>query len=146
MGGWDSHTNQAAPQGATSNNLRALDAAMAALRTGLQPSMMWARTVVLVATEFGREVAINGNLGTDHGSGGAAFVLGGAVKGGRVLADWPGLAKKDRFEGRDLRITTDLRAAMRTVLGAHLQVPRAALDAHVLPGSAGLAGLDLLRG
>jgi uncharacterized protein (DUF1501 family) len=146
MGGWDSHTNQAAPQGATSNNLRALDAALAALREGLLPAQLWQRTVVLVATEFGREVAINGNGGTDHGSGGAAFVLGGAVKGGRVLADWPGLAKKDRFEGRDLRITTDLRAAMRTVLGEHLQVPRAALDSTVLPGTAGFARLDLLRG
>ena len=146
MGGWDSHTNQAAPQGATSNNLRGLDNALAALRDGLQPGGLWARTVVLVATEFGREVAINGNLGTDHGSGGAAFVLGGAVKGGRVIADWPGLAKKDRYEGRDLRITTDLRAVMRTVLAQHLQVPRGALDAQVLPGTAALAGLDLLRG
>ncbi len=146
MGGWDSHTNQAAPQGATSNNLRGLDAALAALRTGLQPSGLWTRTVVLVATEFGREVAVNGNLGTDHGSGGAAFVLGGAVKGGRVIADWPGLAKKDRFEGRDLRITTDLRAVLRTVLGDHLQVPRAALDGSVLPGSGGLARLELLKG
>ena len=146
MGGWDSHTNQAAPQGATSNNLRALDAALAALRDGLQAGNVWGRTVVLVATEFGREVAINGNLGTDHGSGGAAFVLGGAVKGGRVWADWPGLAKKDRFEGRDLRITTDMRSVLRTVLGEHLQVPRAALDATVLPGSAALAKLDFLRG
>ena len=146
MGGWDSHTNQAAPQGATSNNLRALDATLAALREGLQQGGLWGRTVVLVATEFGREVAINGNLGTDHGSGGAAFVLGGAVKGGRVLADWPGLAKKDRFEGRDLRSTTDLRAAMRTVLGDHLRVPRAALDEAVLPGSAGLPRVDLLPG
>jgi uncharacterized protein (DUF1501 family) len=146
MGGWDSHTNQAAPQGATSNNLRALDAALNALREGLQAPELWTRTVVLVATEFGREVAVNGNLGTDHGSGGAAFVLGGAVKGGRVIADWPGLAKKDRFEGRDLRITTDLRAVMRTMLAEHLRVPRAVLDAQVLPGSAGLRDLELLRG
>jgi uncharacterized protein (DUF1501 family) len=146
MGGWDSHTNQAAERGATSNNLRALDAALAALREGLQPARLWSRTVVLVATEFGREVAVNGNLGTDHGSGGAAFVLGGAVHGGRVLADWPGLAKKDRFEGRDLRITTDLRAVMRAALGEHLGVPRAALDAQVLPGSAPLPALPLLRG
>ncbi|MBL8324833.1 MAG: DUF1501 domain-containing protein [Rubrivivax sp.] len=145
MGGWDSHTNQALPQGAASNNLRALDAALHALREALQPGGLWARTVVLVATEFGREVAVNGNLGTDHGSGGAAFVLGGAVQGGRVLADWPGLAKQHRFEGRDLRVTTDLRAVLRTVLGEHLRVPRAALDDQVLPGSSGLGPLQILR-
>ncbi len=73
MGGWDSHTNQAAPNGATSNNLRTLDATLDALREGLQPGGTWGRTVVLVATEFGREVAVNGNQGTDHGSGGAFF-------------------------------------------------------------------------
>ena len=145
MGGWDSHTNQAAPNGATSNNLRTLDATLDALREGLQHGGTWGRTVVLVATEFGREVAVNGNQGTDHGSGGAAFVLGGAVKGGRVLADWPGLAKKDRFDGRDLRITTDLRAAIRPILTEHLQVPLAALNGLVLPGSANVVALDLLR-
>jgi len=145
MGGWDSHANQALPNGATSNNLRTLDAVLAALRSGLQADGTWGRTVVLVATEFGREVAVNGTQGTDHGSGGTAFVLGGAVRGGRVLADWPGLAKKDRHEGRDLRITTDLRAALRTVLADHLQVPRAALDRDVLPGSGALKPLDLLR-
>ena len=145
MGGWDSHTNQALPNGATSNNLRTLDAALGALREGLLPSGTWGRTVVLVATEFGREVTMNGNQGTDHGTGGAAFVLGGAVKGGRVLSDWPGLAKKDRFEGRDLRVTTDLRAAIRPLLADHLKVSRQALDRDVLPSSAQIMGLDLLR-
>lgn len=145
MGGWDSHANQAAPNGATSNNLRTLDAALAALHQGLQVGDLWQRSVVLVATEFGRQVSINGTQGTDHGSGGAAFLLGGAVRGGRVVADWPGLAPKDRFEGRDLRITTDLRAVWRSILGQHLQVPRAVLDASVLPGSAALPHLDLLR-
>ena len=145
LGGWDSHVNQALPQGAMSNNLRTLDATLAALREGLLPGGAWAQTAVLVATEFGREVSVNGNQGTDHGSGGAAFVLGGAVRGGRVLADWPGLAKKERYEGRDLRITTDLRAAVRSLLGDHLKVARSALDQSVLPGSAALPRLDLLR-
>jgi uncharacterized protein (DUF1501 family) len=146
MGGWDSHTNQAVAGGATSNNLRNLDAALGALRQGLLPGDIWRQTVVLVATEFGREVAPNGTQGTDHGTGGAAFVLGGAVKGGRVIADWPGLAKHERFEGRDLRITSDLRAALRPILGDHLGVSRAALDTVVLPGSAAVRALDLLRG
>jgi uncharacterized protein (DUF1501 family) len=146
MGGWDSHTNQSAPNGATSNNLRTLDALVAALRDGLQANNAWANTVVLVATEFGREVAVNGNGGTDHGTGGAAFVLGGAVNGGRVLGDWPGLAKHERHEGRDLRVTTDLRAAIRPILADHLRISRARLDNEVLPGSAGIKSLDLLRG
>lgn len=145
LGGWDSHTNQALPQGALSNSLRTLDAVLAALRDGLQAGGTWARTAVLVATEFGREVAVNGTLGTDHGSGGAAFVLGGAVRGGRVLADWPGLARAQRFEGRDLRVTTDLRAAIGPLLGAHLGLPRALVDSSVLPGSADITPLDLLR-
>jgi len=145
MGGWDSHTNAATPNGALSGNLRTLDATLEALRSGLQSGGMWNRTVVLVATEFGREVAVNGNGGADHGTGGAAFVLGGAVRGGRVFADWPGLAKKDRYEGRDLRITTDMRAIVRPILADHLRVPAAALDNSVLPGSRHIAGLDLLK-
>ena len=147
LGGWDSHANQAAPQGAMSNNLRTLDATLAALREGLtapEAGGAWARTVVLVATEFGREVAMNGTQGTDHGSGGVAFVLGGAVRGGRVLADWPGLARHERHEGRDLRVTTDLRAALRPLLADHLGVSRVALDKSVLPGSASIRPLDLL--
>ena len=148
FGGWDTHANQAAPQGALANNLRTLDATLATLREVLaapEAQGAWARTVIVVASEFGREVAVNGTLGTDHGTGGAAFVLGGAVQGGRVLADWPGLAPAQRFEGRDLRITTDLRAVLRPLLAEHLGITRAALDASVLPGSADLRGLDLLR-
>jgi uncharacterized protein (DUF1501 family) len=148
MGGWDSHANQGAPNGALSNNLRALDSAMAALRetlSGPANNDTWLRTVVVVATEFGREVTINGTQGTDHGSGGAAFVLGGAVQGGRVIADWPGLARGARFEGRDLAITTDLRAVLRGVLSDHLQVSRAALDREVFPDSAQLRSPALLR-
>ena len=146
LGGFDSHANQANPNGALSNTLRQLDSGLAALREGLLASGTWGRTVVVVATEFGREVAINGTLGTDHGTGGAAFVLGGAVKGGRVIADWPGLAKRERFEGRDLRITTDLRAVLRGVLADHLQVATRSLNNDVFPGSEGVKSLALLKG
>jgi uncharacterized protein (DUF1501 family) len=118
---------------------------MAALREGLVANGRWTRTAVLVCTEFGRQVEVNGTQGTDHGSGGAAFLLGGAVAGGRVLADWPGLAPKDRFEGRDLRITTDLRAVFRTLLADHLQVARSVVDRDALPGTSSLPGLSLLR-
>jgi uncharacterized protein (DUF1501 family) len=146
ISGWDTHANQAAPNGALSNNLRTLDEVLAALREGLLPSNVWSRTAVLVATEFGREVAINGTQGTDHGSGGVAFVLGGAVKGGRVIADWPGLDKPNRFEGRDLRITTDLRAVQRALLLEHLGVSHSLLDQSVLPGTSTLPRLELMRG
>ena len=148
LGGWDTHAHQAAPQGALANNLRTLDATLATLREVLaapEAQGAWGRTVVVVASEFGREVAVNGTLGTDHGTGGAAFVLGGAVRGGRVLADWPGLAQAQRFEGRDLRITTDLRTVLRPLLSQHLGITRAALDRDVLPGSAALPALELLR-
>ena len=146
LGGWDSHANQALPQGALSNNLKLLDATVAALRDALLGSHdTWSRTVVLVVTEFGREVAVNGTQGTDHGSGGVAFALGGAVRGARVIADWPGLAQKDRFEGRDLRITTDLRALFKAVLHDHLRVAHSTLDGAVLPGTAALRPLDVLK-
>ncbi len=145
LGGWDTHANQANPNGALANALRQLDAGLAALRTGLVQADAWSRTVVVVATEFGREVAVNGTLGTDHGTGGAAFVLGGAVHGGRVVGDWPGLARARRFEGRDLRITTDLRAVLKGVLGDHLHVASRTLDVDVFPASESVRPIALLR-
>ena len=145
MTGWDTHANQANPNGPLANYLRQLDTGLAALRDGLLASGTWSRTVVVVATEFGRTVAINGTLGTDHGSGGAAFVLGGAVNGGRVIADWPGLVARNRFEGRDLKVTTDLRAVLKGVLADHLQVPAQRLATEVFPGSAAVKGIALLK-
>ena len=145
VSGWDTHANQANPNGPLANYLRQLDTGLAALRDGLTPSGIWNRTVVVVATEFGREVAINGTLGTDHGTGAAAFVLGGAVKGGRVIADWPGLAKRERNEGRDLKITTDLRAVLKSVLSDHLQVASQTLSNEVFPGSGSLKAVSLLK-
>ena len=146
LGGWDTHANQTNPNGALANALRQLDAGLAALRAGLVQSDAWNRTVVVVASEFGREVAVNGTLGTDHGTGGAAFVLGGAVKGGRVVADWPGLAKSKRFEGRDLRMTTDLRAVLKGVLADHLHVASRTLERDVFPASEGIKPLAPAQG
>ena len=148
LGGWDTHANQAGETGPLANNLGTLEAALLALRDGLttaSASDTWRRTVVLVVTEFGRTVAINGTQGTDHGSGGAALVLGGAVRGGRVLTDWPGLAPAQRHEGRDLRVTTDLRAIFKTVLTEHLGLAPAQVSQRVLPGTAALRNLPLLR-
>ena len=145
IGGWDTHANQAAPNGALAGGLRQLDAGLDALRSGLTSGSAWSRTVVVVASEFGREVAVNGTLGTDHGTGGVAFVLGGPVKGGRVVTDWPGLAKSQRYEGRDLKITTDLRAVLKGVLADHLQIATRSLDSEVFPGSEKVRPLALLR-
>jgi uncharacterized protein (DUF1501 family) len=145
LGGWDTHANQFNPNGALANSLRQLDAGLAALRAGLVESDTWTRTVVVVASEFGREVAVNGTLGTDHGTGGVAFVLGGPVRGGRVVGDWPGLARANRFEGRDLKATTDLRALLKGVLADHLQVASRTLESEVFPGSHGVRPLSLLR-
>jgi uncharacterized protein (DUF1501 family) len=137
--GWDTHANEGGAQGQLALRLRALDGAMAALKETLGPA--WNNTVVLIATEFGRTAAINGTRGTDHGTGAAAFLLGGAVAGGRVLADWPGLSRANLYENRDVRPTRDLRAVMKGVLHDHLQVAKAALDAEVFPGSGAVAAI-----
>jgi uncharacterized protein (DUF1501 family) len=144
IGGWDTHANQVNPNGPLANGLRQLDAGFAALRNGLLGGGAWNRTVVVAASEFGRTVAINGTLGTDHGTGGVAFVLGGAVRGG-VATDWPGLGRSQRYEGRDLKTTTDLRAVLKGVLGDHLKVASRSLDSDVFPGSEKIRPLALLR-
>ncbi len=142
--GWDTHSTQAHPAGGLARNLRQLDAGMAAMKAGLGAA--WARTVVVAASEFGRTVAVNGTGGTDHGTGGAVLVAGGAVQGGRVLADWPGLGEGARFEGRDLTPTRDLRVLLKGLLQDHLQLSRADLDERVFPGSSPQVPLqDLIR-
>jgi uncharacterized protein (DUF1501 family) len=90
---------------------------------------------VLMATEFGRTAAINGTRGTDHGTATAAFLVGGAVRGGRVIADWPGLSGRALYQGRDLMPTQDLRSVVKGVMEEHLLVPTRALDTTVFPDS-----------
>jgi uncharacterized protein (DUF1501 family) len=106
-GGWDTHSGQNAR---LANQLRGLDGLVAGLQEGLGGA--WSHTVVLVATEFGRTVAANGTGGTDHGTAAAAMLVGGAVRGGRIVADWPGLSAADLHEGRDLRPTLALDRLM----------------------------------
>ncbi len=129
LGGWDTHAGQV---GRLVQPLGALDDGIAALREGLGEH--WRRTAVLVITEFGRTVRVNGTLGTDHGTAGAAFVLGGAVAGGAVRTTWPGLAERQLFQGRDLAPTTDLRAVAKGLLRDHLRLSAGAL-AQAFPGS-----------
>jgi uncharacterized protein (DUF1501 family) len=138
--GWDTHANEGAAQGQLALRLRGLDLALESLKESLGPA--WRHTVVMVATEFGRTAASNGTRGTDHGTGAAAFLLGGAVAGGHVIADWPGLARSALHENRDLRPTRDLRAVMKGVLRDHLGLAAAALDDEVFPDSVAVRPLD----
>jgi uncharacterized protein (DUF1501 family) len=133
LGGWDTHAAQRITQGALFRNLRELDAALVALQATL--GAHWNETVVAVVTEFGRTVAMNGTQGTDHGTGGVAFLLGGAVAGGRVVADWPGLSQNALLDGRDLRPTTDLRALFKAVLVDHLGIAERHVEDVVFPES-----------
>jgi uncharacterized protein (DUF1501 family) len=132
--GWDTHANEGALNGRLAALLSALDGAMAAVETGMGPA--WRDTVVAVVTEFGRTARINGSDGTDHGTGTVALLAGGAVKGGLVIADWPGLKEASLHDKRDLRPTTDLRAVLKGVLRDHLRLPEAALATAVFPDSA----------
>src|SRR5450432_4402205 len=95
----------------------------------------WRDTAVMIVTEFGRTAAVNGTRGTDHGTAAAAFLLGGAVAGGRVIADWPGLSSRALYQGRDLAPTLDLRCVFKGILQEHLGVPQRALDESVFPDS-----------
>lgn len=137
--GWDTHANQGRDQGALALRLRALDAGLGTLRTEL--GERWRQTVVLVATEFGRTAAVNGTRGTDHGTGAAAFVLGGAVRG-RVLADWPGLSAKALYQGRDLAPTLDLRSVQQSLLRDHLGLDPKFIAREVFPDAAGVGYID----
>ena len=124
LGGWDTHAQQAARLNAP---LAQMDEGLVALKQALGD--VWRRTAVLVVTEFGRTARVNGTMGTDHGTGGAAFILGGAVQGGRILGDWPGLASANLFQNRDLFPTTDMRSLAKGLLRDHLRLPRAAVEA-----------------
>lgn len=131
--GWDTHFNEGGAKGQLAARLATLDAALGGLKTGLGP--VWNDTAVLLATEFGRTVAENGTRGTDHGTATAAYLIGGAVRGGRVVADWPGLSPQKLYQNRDLEPTLDIRAVMKGLMAEHLGVPERALESAVFPES-----------
>jgi len=138
--GWDTQPGQ---RGRLPNQLSGLDAMLAALREGLGTA--WADTLVIVATEFGRTAAVNGTGGTDHGTGGLALMVGGTVKGGRVLADWPGLGQTALYEGRDLKPTTPLDAVLAGAIAGHFRLDPVSTARGLFPGGAGRALDGLIR-
>jgi uncharacterized protein (DUF1501 family) len=139
-GGWDTHANQGGAKGVLATRLAGLDQGLKSLADGLGP--LWPQTAVLVVTEFGRTAAVNGTRGTDHGTGGCAFLVGGAVRGGQVIADWPGLRRTDLLDGRDLKPTLDLRSVFKSVLDEHMRVDANALAKRVFPDSSGARPLQ----
>lgn len=141
LGGWDTHANQ---RGAFTRSARGLDALLAAYRRAMGD--VWNDTLVLVATEFGRTARLNGTGGSDHGTAGAALVMGGAVKGGRVIADWPGLADKQLFENRDLAPTTALESVLAGTVAEHLRLDPAIAMARLFPDRSTAPLTGLVRG
>ncbi len=129
LAGWDTHGNQ---QAALTGSLRSLADAVLALRDGLGP--VWGRTTVLAMTEFGRTARENGTRGTDHGTGGAMLAAGGAVRGGRVLGAWPGLAEADLYDRRDLMPTADVRRYAGWAMRGLFRTDAGLIDRTVFPG------------
>jgi uncharacterized protein (DUF1501 family) len=133
LDGWDTHYNEGIATGWLAQLLGALDAALAAVQDNMGPA--WRETVVVLVTEFGRTARINGTDGTDHGTATVMLLAGGALKGGRVIADWPGLKPADLLENRDLKSTIDVRGVLKGLLKDHLRADDRVLAADVFPGS-----------
>ena len=142
--GWDTHANEGGPVGRLAQLLGGLDGALAEFETGL--GARWRDTVIVVATEFGRTARFNGTQGTDHGTGTIALLAGGAVKGGRVIADWPGLKPANLYQGRDLAPTSDLRAVMKGVLKDQFGLAEKVLAESVFPDSSAVKPMQGLVG
>lgn len=142
--GFDTHRRQGDVDGTLADQLALVDRLVDRLQTTLAP--VWGDTVIAIATEFGRTVRINGSAGTDHGAATVAMLVGGAVAGGRVIADWPGLREEALFDGRDLMPTTDVRALFKGVLADGFGIGERLLAERVFPETAGVKPLDgLLR-
>jgi len=134
---FDTHANQGAGEGLLATRLTYVDAFLDGLHVGLGPS--WKDSVVVMATEFGRTARVNGTKGTDHGTASTAVVLGGALKPGGIIGDWPTLQQARLFENRDTNPTLDMRGLFKGLLRDHMGVSRAALDTAIFPDSQGVA-------
>lgn len=141
MSGWDTHANQGSAGGALDRLFARLASGLAAYRDEMGES--WPGTTVVVMTEFGRSVRPNGARGTDHGTAGAAFVLGDGIGTRKIITDWPGLGDKQLFEGRDLRPTIDSRAVLKGVLAGRFDLTKGQLN-KVFPGAADVTAIDIL--
>jgi uncharacterized protein (DUF1501 family) len=143
FGGWDTHANQGMVGGSLDRRLAQLAEGIVALREEMGPA--WSDTTVVVLTEFGRTARPNGSGGTDHGTAGAGLLIGPNVAASRVVADWPGLAERDLYEGRDLRPTLDTRAILKGVAAGVFDLTAGQAD-RIFPGSEGVPGrYDLMR-
>ena len=140
LDGFDTHFRQGSSEGQLAQRLSYLDAVLDGLSKGLGTT--WRETVVIVATEFGRTARRNGTGGTDHGTASTALLLGGAIKRGGIIGDWPTLGSGKLFENRDTAPTVDMRSLFKGVLAQHLAVDRRALDTLVFPDSATVRSLD----
>jgi len=134
LGGWDTHAGQGTEGGRLANNFTQLANGLQKLKESLGP--VWNKTTVVAMTEFGRTAGPNGNNGTDHGTGGAMFIAGGRVNGGRVFTSWPGLARHQLYQERDLMPTTDIRSVMKGILSDLYSLPYQTLAYDIYPGSA----------
>jgi uncharacterized protein (DUF1501 family) len=126
VGGWDTHINQGSSQGQLARNLEQLGKGLVALQTGLGAA--YQNTTIVVISEFGRTVKENGNGGTDHGHGNVMWLLGGGIRGGKVYGKWAGLEPAQRYQGRDLAVTTDFRDVLAMVLTRQLAVDQTQLQ------------------
>jgi uncharacterized protein (DUF1501 family) len=140
-GNWDHHAGEGGVTGQLANRLDDLSRGIAALATDLGERM--ADTVIVTMSEFGRTVAENGTRGTDHGHGNAMLLLGGSIKGGAVYGRWPGLKDSERFEGRDLAVTTDFRDVFSEIVTRHMGAEPAAL-ARIFPGYVPRGGVGIV--